>query len=739
MKKPITLSAAFIPAVCLVVCCGASIYSIMPFGTPMFAALSAGAFIGILAPIYVAASFLFTFEVWRLYTAALSVFIIAIRTVLSLKWKRLDCEAARTCFSLGAVAAECALSAAFTSAASAVISAAVGFLFYYFAKIFAVEAERRFSSRPSKIECFSTCVVLFAAGLCFGRAKTAEINVGLIFAFFTSFLMNAAGLRAFGATAAIGVGLSFGLGAETSLCYIAGASAAALFDKLPRFVGVFVGVGIFAALSVLLGVPPLNVGMNSLFAAAGGLPVFVAPRRAVRALRSYFDFDGCERIAVRHYINRTRSDAGNKMLALSSVFDETARLMNGMRDPAPDFAALGAALEERFCRYCTECGACGNRSEVEKAFTDIAERAYSGESVIYGVPEFFNASCVRAAEVVSAASEISDGAKTRAVLLKSEKDARAAIAERLFAVSDVLNKLGVSQSSKISFDGDAEDRIITELGLSGVECADAFVADGAVTAIVRSIDSAKQKTTRAVSLCMKKPYELVSLEKTSAAGWSVATLKKKATYEAAYARAGVSKSGGVSGDNYTFERIGDRFLVALADGMGSGEEAGDNSSAAVELIECFYRAGFDSTSALSGVNRFLKVGAESYSAADVAVCNLETAQVDIIKIGSPPCFIKTEDTVLKIEGRSLPIGVLDEMRPYVTAKKMYPGQMLILVTDGVSDCFSGDELPEYINGLPSHNPEAIASAVLSRALELVKEPRDDMTVVAFRLYKASSK
>ena len=122
------------------------------------------------------------------------------------------------------------------------------------------------------------------------------------------------------------------------------------------------------------------------------------------------------------------------------------------------------------------------------------------------------------------------------------------------------------------------------------------------------------------------------------------------------------------------------------------------------------------------------------------VCDLDNATTDIIKIGSPPCYIKTTDTVLKIEGSSLPIGVLDEMRPFVTTKRMYPNQMLIMVTDGVSDCFAGDELPEFINGLSAFNPEKTVNAILTRALALSGgTPKDDMTAIAFRLFDAPKK
>ena len=66
--------------------------------------------------------------------------------------------------------------------------------------------------------------------------------------------------------------------------------------------------------------------------------------------------------------------------------------------------------------------------------------------------------------------------------------------------------------------------------------------------------------------------------------------------------------------------------------------------------------------------------------------------------------------------------------------------MLILVTDGVGDCFDGDELPQFINGLAPLNPEKTATEILERALKISGDvPRDDMTVVAFRLFDVRKK
>lgn len=724
----------------LVVCCGGKLYGIFPFGTPMLCALSGHVFIGFTAPIYILCSFLFTFDVWRLYISGAAVFILAARWFLGLKFARFDKCVAKTLFSLAAIAAETVLLAAFGSVVNAVLSGFIGAIFYYFADKTASAVGTQFSFRPSVTEAVGCCVAAFVAGLSFGRASVGMFDIGLALCMFTALLLGAVGSKAaLGGSAAMALGLSFELGGYAALAFIACAFVATTFRSLPRPLCAIVGVGTYAAFSILFSSDIAAVGADASMLAVGGALYCLLPRRVPKRIRAYFDFDGSARIAVRHYINRIKADAADRMLAVASVFDETARLINGMTEPPPDFTAIGMVLSDRICPYCKNFSVCDGNAR-KKAFTAVAERAYSGKALITDLPDFFATTCARTVDVIAAAAEITDSARDRKRDEESENKAKAIVTERLAAVKDVLTELGESQAVPVGFDGDAEEKIAAELCLAGVECAQVFVTREWVTAIVRTGFATREKIRRAVSVCLKREYAVTALEKSAAAGWSIATLKKRPSYEAVYARAGVAKSG-VSGDSYSFERIGDRFLVALLDGMGTGERAGVGSDAAVELIECFYKAGFDSKSALSGVNRFLKLPrTESYSAADVVVCDLDSAVADIIKIGAPPCYIKTADTVLKIEGNSLPIGVLDEMRPFVTSKRLYPGQMLVLVTDGISDCFSGDELPEFINGLSAHNPEKAASAIVRRALELDGgTPHDDMTAIAFRLFDAPKK
>lgn len=731
-RSPVAIVGA---AALLIVTIGGKIYGVSPFGTAMFCALSGYFFIGFISPVYLLCEFLFSFEVWRLYAGGAVIFVMSVRWLLSLRLSRLDRVPAKALFSMFAIILHTVLAALFVPIADAVISGFIGCLFYYFSVNVAACTRKAFASKLGVVEAASTCVVFLVAGLAFGRARYDVFIIGLAPAMLVVLLLGLVGTRAVlacGAMTAVGLGYaSPALVPAFVMCVL----TIPAFSRLARPVYTLTAIGVFAATSVLFFSDPILVGWNSLMLAAGGLLFCILPKRAVGKVRDYFDYEGSSHIALRHYVNRCKYDAGNRMLAVASVFDETARLMSVMGSQRPDYAAMGYSLSNRVCPYCPQNAEC-DRMARDRAFTMLAERATAGRAILSDLPEFFTSSCARAGEVIAESSAITDSARERLKEKESEDKAKAIVTERLTAIKDVLEELGRAEALPVGFDATAEKRIIFELNSCGVECADVFVTRDAVTAVVRSSTASHEKIRRAVSVCMKRRYEVIAIEKTQAAGWSVAMLKRRPMYEAVYARAGVAKNG-ISGDSYTFKRIGDRFLAALLDGMGSGESAGESSGAAVELIECFYRAGFDSQSVIAGVNRFLKLPtAENYSAADVAVCDLDTATVDIIKIGAPPCYIKTTDTVLKIEGSSLPIGVLDEMRPYIATKKLYPGQMLILVTDGVADCFDGDELPAFINGLSAFNPETAVTEIVSRALKLSGDvPKDDMTAIAFRLYE----
>lgn len=67
-------------------------------------------------------------------------------------------------------------------------------------------------------------------------------------------------------------------------------------------------------------------------------------------------------------------------------------------------------------------------------------------------------------------------------------------------------------------------------------------------------------------------------------------------------------------------------MLALSDGMGSGEYARRISDCTISLVESFYRAKMPSDTILSTVNQLLSFNREeSFSCIDVATVDLDTA------------------------------------------------------------------------------------------------------------------
>ena len=195
-------------------------------------------------------------------------------------------------------------------------------------------------------------------------------------------------------------------------------------------------------------------------------------------------------------------------------------------------------------------------------------------------------------------------------------------------------------------------------------------------------------------------------------------------------------AGAKSGDTHSFIKLdSSRFMLALCDGMGSGEKAEKISETAIGLVENFFRAGFDGSAALASVNKFLSLNSdEGFSALDIAVVDLDSAKADIIKLSTPATYIKKKDVVRKVDGGGLPLGAVDSVSPSVTTVDLASGDMLVMASDGVADCFEGDKLAAAVNNLRTVNPQIMAQGILEHTLALTGgTPRDDSTVIAAKL------
>lgn len=222
------------------------------------------------------------------------------------------------------------------------------------------------------------------------------------------------------------------------------------------------------------------------------------------------------------------------------------------------------------------------------------------------------------------------------------------------------------------------------------------------------------------------------------------TFLESGRFDVVYGVARANKNGSpVSGDNFSVSTSnGGKTIVSLADGMGSGDGACEESRRVVELLEQSIDAGFREESAIELINSVFSVSDTVGIPVTVDMCVIDTflGVCNCIKLGAASTYIRRKGWVDVIESDTMPIGVLPDIDYDSTTKKLYDGDYIVMVSDGVMEALPFLEkeeiLTEIIAGVRRRTPEQMADEILQDALNYIgRYPSDDMTVIVIGIYE----
>ena len=195
---------------------------------------------------------------------------------------------------------------------------------------------------------------------------------------------------------------------------------------------------------------------------------------------------------------------------------------------------------------------------------------------------------------------------------------------------------------------------------------------------------------------------------------------------------------GLCGDSISFASSGEGVKTALlSDGMGTGARAAIDSTLTSSVIEKLLSGGFSVSGAIKAVNSamIMKSTDESISTADAVSVNLYTGTADFYKSGAAISFIRSGNEIFVIRLESLPLGIIRNITPAHTRFELSPGDIILLVSDGVTseDCgWINDELLSW----STNNMQDLASHICSlAALRNDGISRDDISAVALKISK----
>lgn len=199
----------------------------------------------------------------------------------------------------------------------------------------------------------------------------------------------------------------------------------------------------------------------------------------------------------------------------------------------------------------------------------------------------------------------------------------------------------------------------------------------------------------------------------------------------------------VSGDTSTQIRLEDgKYLIALSDGMGSGPEARKSSKIAIKMLERLLTSGFKKDTSIKLINSTLASTMKEedmYATLDIAILDLYAENMEFMKNGACPTFVKRNKEVQLLKSISMPTGILENIDLILYDKDIQKGDIIVMCSDGIIESnkeYQNKELwlKYLLEEITSDDVQKIADIIISEAIDndFGKE-KDDMTVIVAKV------
>ena len=197
------------------------------------------------------------------------------------------------------------------------------------------------------------------------------------------------------------------------------------------------------------------------------------------------------------------------------------------------------------------------------------------------------------------------------------------------------------------------------------------------------------------------------------------------------------------GDNFSVLKLDNgKAVCMLSDGMGSGENAYEKSRQIMDLLEQLLSAGFGRELAVELLNSFISFLTDGggSSTLDLTMFDLYSGWASFIKLGASTTFIKHEENVECIRSTTLPLGVLEEIEFDTCERKLYHGDIVVMVSDGVLDGIKNDDKEGYLAGLimdiDTENVQTLAQLLMDEVCRQQNgRLRDDSTILTVGMWE----
>jgi len=468
------------------------------------------------------------------------------------------------------------------------------------------------------------------------------------------------------------------------------------------------------------------------------------------------------RDSAEEYIEKIKEETIQRLGAFASAFEKLASTFSGLSKPAKttlnkrDVAQLIDDLSARACYSCERREECWEESFYETyrhVFTLLGICGKKGSVSLADIDTEFE--CRQPEAFLNHLNMIFALYKQNLQWNNRIAESRDLVSQQLQGVSGIMQRLAAEIDVTLRFHENLEEEMISALLRNKIDVDSVLVLEDKFgryqVTVNHPVCRGRKACTAAImpvlSTVLKRKMQVDNegchngIAATTRCSLRFVEDKKFRIHCGVAHR---SKSGrGDSGDSYSYMELKDgQALLALSDGMGSGNKARQESTATVELLEDFLESGFEKELAVKMINSVLvlKSNEESFSTLDICSIDLYNGEGEFIKIGAWSSFLLRDQSVSVIYSSSLPMGMLKQVDFEVSRRKLMHEDIILMVTDGVAEAVQGvaDKegwLAETLERCRARNPQDVADYILKTAENQAGGlPKDDMTVLAARVW-----
>ena len=461
------------------------------------------------------------------------------------------------------------------------------------------------------------------------------------------------------------------------------------------------------------------------------------------------------------YSARLQQLAGQRLCDLCAVFLELSETFSEppLENRSPDQTEAAHKLMERLASdVCEECQGkpiCWDK-EFYKTYQDmlglLAFTDVHGRITADHLPPHLRRRCQKPRELIRCVNSLAALCRQGLYWERRASDTRRLVGVQLQGVAKIMAMLSRELNLNVEYLRDIGERIVRELALQGVYSPQVEVVKGQNGRIGVSITKHAcgngenhcatvlvPLVTSLVGRQVSREGRCASLQRKTKCSVHLSTAHVLAT-ETGIAQLAASPK--VSGDSYRVtEIVGGKLALMVSDGMGNGPLARQESRTVINLLEQMLRAGFDKEVTVQTINSVLALRshAETFATLDMALVDLYTGNVEVVKIGASSSYLRRGDRVEVVRADSLPAGILANIEVETRKLTLQRGDIYVLVSDGVLEGQQGivdreEWLCRILRQATMERAQDLAEYILNRAKNnLGGSISDDMTVIILRV------